>query len=86
MARNMKITIGVCLVLAIAYIFVFPAFDISPTALRAARNADLLFVSIAAAAYALTLLRPQAGRALPPPVVSCDPVPDLIDLTCIRLC
>ena len=86
MARLMKITIGVCLILAITYIVVLPAFNISPTALRAARNADLLFISIAAAAYLLIALRRQPGRDLLVPAVFYSPSSDLIDLTCTRLC
>ncbi len=86
MARATKFLIAACLVLAIAYIFVLPAFDVSPTALRAARNADLLFISIAAAAYLLTTLQPQPCRDLQLPTVDAGPVSDLIDLTCTRLC
>jgi hypothetical protein len=86
MARFMKITIAVCLILAIAYIVVLPAFNIGPTALRAARNAVLLFTSMAAAAYVITILRPQAWPLRALPTVLIGSAPELIDLTCTRLC
>ncbi len=87
MPGKVKVTIAVCLLLVVAYIFVLPAFDIDPTALRAARNADLLFFAIAAAASALTLLRPRLGIFLLSPDFAHSSVSsNLIDLTCTRLC
>lgn len=86
MTRATKLAIAVCLALIVAYIFVLPAFDISPTALRAAQHAAVLFISIAAAAYLLTTLKPPACRDLPLPDICYGSVSELIDLTCTRLC
>jgi hypothetical protein len=86
MRKRLQTALALCLLLAIAYVFVLPAFDIDPTALRASRHAISLFLAIAAAGSMLTIFRPAALLRLYQSFPAPQSGPNLIDLTCTRLC
>jgi len=72
--------------MAILVLFILPAFDVDPTALRAARAAELLLLSIACAAFTLFAFR--GGRVLrvqpAPPFIKVTS--NLLEETCSLLC
>ena len=88
MSASSKIVV-VILLLAVTVVFVSPAVDLEPTALRAAQAASLLFAMIALAGsfiasglhtscfHLVAILRSEI-------VSFC--APDLVDLNCNRLC
>ncbi|MGA8151259.1 MAG: hypothetical protein WB952_09945 [Terriglobales bacterium] len=84
-----KLGMVILLLLSMIAIFISPAVDLEPTALRAANLANLLFALLALAGTVLT-----ARFDVPiSPVAStfereCAllPAPDLVDLNCTRLC
>jgi hypothetical protein len=84
--NRIKIGATILLLLAVVYIFALPAVDLGPTALRASRQAALVFVGMGLAASALNPGRPTIGPLLTPTDHPALPVADLIDLTCIRTC
>ena len=49
---KIKIAFALIVIAAILILFILPAFDVAPTALRAARAIILLMMSIASAAFA----------------------------------
>jgi hypothetical protein len=69
-------------------VFVFPLTDLPGTALRSVQNARLLALRLAAAASLPALSTPaQATYAwLPSDRVPLHPGPELLALTCARLC
>jgi len=85
MSQRVKVGVTILLLLAVAYIFVMPALDLDPTALRGMRLAILVFASIAAAASILDVAKPVCDSLAFAPL-NCDlPTSDLTDLTCARL-
>lgn len=79
----------ILLLLSVLTIFISPAVDLQPTALRAVQLANMLFAVLALAGTSLTacLSRPTVRVAgafeHASPLV---PAQDLIDLNCTRLC
>lgn len=86
MPERLKIGITIVLLLTVAYIFIIPAFDLDPTALRGVRLATLVFLSIAAAGFILNFAKPVSHSLAFAPVGCDPPIPDITDLTCTRLC
>jgi hypothetical protein len=86
---GVKIGAVVLLVLSVLTIFISPAVDLQPTALRALKMANLLFAFLALAGTAFS-----ARLNLPPSRIAATfeidyallPPPDFIDLNCTRLC
>lgn len=84
-----KLVIVVLLLLSVATIFVSPAVDLQPTALRALQLANLFFAFLALGATAVpTLLDLPLSRVAS--IVERDwfltPALNLVDLNCVRLC
>jgi hypothetical protein len=81
---------AVSILIAVVAIFIAPAFDLPPTALRAARAAQQIlmgFAFLAATASAALLCSPVLSvllRAIPKPLKLASP--SVIDLNCSRLC
>jgi len=88
MSASSKIVV-VILLLAITVVFVSPAVDLEPTALRAAQAASLLFAVLALAgsfiASGLHIPCFHLVAILRSEIVSFF-APDLVDLNCNRLC
>jgi len=88
MSASLKIVV-VILLLAVIVVFVSPAVDLEPTALRAAQAATLLFALLALAGSFI-------ARSLQAPCLHLVAIsrtervpffaPDLVDLNCNRLC
>jgi len=74
------------LLVAILVLTILPTFDLKPTRLRAARHGALLFIAIAAAASGAAEIKApfhlKPGSSQPLHATG----PDLLDLTCTRLC
>lgn len=87
MSASLKIVV-VILLLAVTVVFVSPAVDLEPTALRAAQAASLLFAVLALAGSVIASLHTSCFQL----VVSLrtESVPfyaaNLVDLNCNRLC
>ena len=84
-----KFRIALVLLLAVIVIFVSPAVNLEPTALRALQVASMLFAALALAgtvlAYGANLLARYVDTAFSfHPVLS--RTDDIIDLNCTRLC
>ena len=72
---------------AVLALFTLPAFNLQPTALRASRSAQQLFLVLATlTAFTILQLSAQVGRLHPNAIATVSSSPDLIDLLCIRLC
>ena len=85
--NKMKIASALIVIAAILILFTLPAFDVAPTALRAARAIIFLMMSIASAAFAFYGLkvRPTFSRlfiTLP----SDGSGPSVLVFTCTLLC
>lgn len=89
MKSDIKFRLVILLLLSMIAIFISPAMDLQPTALRALTLANSLFAILALAATILTRL---FGRVVPSfaHIVETDcgllPAPDLVALNCTRLC
>ncbi len=89
MKGAIKVVVGVVLLLSVLVVFVAPAVDLEPTALRAMQAASLLFAVLALAgttvAATLTVHNPFLG-----PTSGVHPIgtttASLVDLNCVRLC
>lgn len=89
MSHNAKVAIALVLVLGIALLFILPAFDILPTAMRAWRTAQMIFAAIAAcmvfaglfrsATYSSVLLHGFKDR-------TGTPGREILDITSVQLC
>jgi hypothetical protein len=86
MGSKIKVGAALLLLLVVVYIFVLPAFNLDPTALRAAREIGLIFIGMAAAASALSAPKSCTQSARIALVTAVQPSSHLIDLTCARLC
>jgi len=79
----------IMLLLSVIAIFVSPAVDLEPTALRALQLANALFAILALAGTILTGLFSRVVSSFPrviEPVCALLPAPELVDLNCTRLC
>jgi len=85
-SKRTKILLALIVGIAILVLFILPAFDVDPTALRAARAAELLLLSIACAAFAIFALRSERILLveLAPPFIK--HTSDLLEETCSLLC
>ena len=85
MARWIKLTIAVALVVAVLWVCVSPVLNLAPTANRAWKNALLVVSMLATLASILAafLCEVQAGAV--PRLRAWQPV-DPVDLNCTRLC
>ena len=88
MSASLKIVV-VILLLAVTVVFVSPAVDLEPTALRAAQVASLLLAVLAlAGSFIACSLRTSSLHLVA--ILRADSTPlyatDLVDLNCNRLC
>jgi len=88
MNASLKIVV-VILLLAVTVVFVSPAVDLEPTALRAAQAASLLFAVLAlAGSFIASILQASSLHLIA--ILKSESVPffahDLVDLNCNRLC
>lgn len=88
MSASLKIVV-VILLLAVTVVFVSPAVDLEPTALRAAQAASLLFAVLAlAGSFIACSLRTSSLHLVA--ILRADSTPlyatDLVDQNCNRLC
>ena len=88
MSASLKIVV-VILLLAVTVVFVSPAVDLEPTALRAAQAASLLFAVLAlAGSFIASSLHTSSLHLVA--ILRSESVPffapDLVDLNCNRLC
>lgn len=88
MSASLKIVV-VILLLAVTVVFVSPAVDLEPTALRAAQAASLLLAVLALARSVLASI-PHTPCLQLVAILTTESasffVPDLVDLNCNRLC
>ena len=90
MNSRSKLVIVVFLLLSVAAIFISPAVDLQPTALRALQLANMFFAFLALGATAAvsTLLEVPLSRVAS--IIERDwflaPSLNLLDLNCVRLC
>ncbi len=84
-----KLGMVILLLLSLITVFISPAVDLEPTALRAASLANLMFAVLAMAGTALAA---RLSRAVASAATSFEhdcpllPALDLVDLNCTRLC
>jgi uncharacterized membrane protein len=88
MSASLKIVV-VILLLAVTVVFVSPAVDLEPTALRAAQAASLLFAVLSVAgSFIASNLHTSSLHLVA--ILSSESVPffatDLVDMNCNRLC
>ncbi|HUO24456.1 MAG TPA: hypothetical protein VMU61_02245 [Candidatus Aquilonibacter sp.] len=89
MKNRFKLGVVILLLLSVIAIFISPAVDLQPTALRAVQLANLLFAVLALAGSAVSTrldvsigrLATVSGRDYSP-----LPAPDLVVLNCARIC
>ncbi|MFB3915283.1 MAG: hypothetical protein ACE14M_01030 [Terriglobales bacterium] len=80
-------TIALVLLLGVAFIFVSPMLDLAPTAMRAARAAQMSFLAIALQVTIVAGVCAGISLLGPPLAVSAlGAGVDTLDLTCSRLC
>jgi hypothetical protein len=86
MDRKLRVMIALALTFAIAVLFILPAFDVMPTAMRAWRAAKMLALAMATRVL-LATVRPAvivcSLADVPAPLV---PSSGILDQTCSRLC
>lgn len=84
-----KVAVGIVLLLSVLIIFIAPAVDLEPTALRAMQAASLLFAVLALAgttiAATLTVSNPCLGAVFGFHPIGASTA-SLVDLNCVRLC
>lgn len=89
MKGAIKVVVGVVLLLSVLVVFVAPAVDLEPTALRAMQAASLLFAVLALAgttvAATLTVHNPFLGPTSGVHRIEATTA-SLVDLNCVRLC
>ena len=79
----------ILLMLSVVAIFVSPAVDLQPTALRALKSANLLFAALVLAGSALCArihVAPEPIGTIVERHSVLSPPPDLLELNCTRLC
>jgi uncharacterized membrane protein len=84
-----KVGLVIFVLLVVMIIFISPAVDLEPTALRSIQMANLLFALLALAGITVSAnLHPSKSTGAPNVEFSCiwTPKPDLVDLNCVRLC
>jgi hypothetical protein len=84
-----KFAMVILLLLSVIIIFISPAVDLQPTALRSVQLANMLFAVLALAGTALAAC--FSGPTLPVAEAlehasALVPAQDLVDLNCTRLC
>ena len=82
----MKLAIVFVVATAILVLFVLPAFDVNPTAMRSARAAALLMLSMALAASSFFAFKFQASQHLGFAYHRATDQHDLLRITCSLLC
>lgn len=84
-----KLGIVILLLLSVTAIFISPAVDLQPTALRAMQLANMLFAVLVLFGTSVSTLR-VAPLSILEAALECagfsPPASDLIDLHCSRLC
>jgi len=89
MSAAVKVAVGIVLLLSVLVVFIAPAVDLEPTALRAMQAASLLFAVLALArttiAATLTLSNPYMGAVFSGRPIDASTA-SLVDLNCARLC
>ena len=85
-SAKIKVASAVLVVVAILILFILPAFDVAPTALRAARAIAVLMLAIAFAAFVLFGEMQQVHRVQATHPVDDHIGPPVLDLTCALLC
>ncbi len=89
MENRFKFAVVVLLLLSLMTIFISPAADLQPTALRSLQLANLLFAVLALAGTAVSS---QLNESINPIAITSEDdfawvsTPNLIDLNCTRLC
>ncbi len=84
-----KLGLIILVLVSVALVFISPAVDLEPTALRAAKMATLLFALLALAG---TIFYARLSRAISPIAAACEADcalllgRDVVDLNCSRLC
>ena len=89
MKDNSKFGVVILLLLSVITIFISPAVDLQPTALRALQLANMVFAMLALAGTTWSArVRVPLNPATTPFACDCvwAPTPALIDLNCVRLC
>ena len=86
MTSKTKIAVVVVITTAILVLFVLPAFDVDPTAMRSARAAELLMLSMAWAASLFFAFRSQVTNYLQAASCCTPSTPDPLQMTCSLLC
>ncbi len=87
MSRRLQFALALVVVFAVAAIFVLPAFDLIPTAMRAWRAAQMIALAIAAAAIAVPRIQPDLFAFMPLQSPTDNTIsPDVLAATCSRLC
>ena len=89
MRTSLRFGLVVVLLLIVTAIFISPAVDLEPTALRAMQMANMLFAMLALAGIAVAAhlhhhVSPTAETLECNRV--CIPPADIVDLNCTRLC
>ena len=89
MRSDAKLGIVIVLVLSVMVVFVSPAVDLEPTALRALKAAKMLFAALVLAGTAiaacLSVSFPSLGIVIESPHSEASAA-SLVDLNCARLC
>ena len=89
MSVSFKVGLVIFVLLTVMIIFISPAVDLEPTALRSIQMANLLFAMLAVAGITISdYLHLSIGAAAPNGEFSClwTLKSDLVDMNCIRLC
>jgi cytochrome c biogenesis factor len=86
MGYRTRILLALVVAMAILVLFVLPAFDVDPTAMRAARAAALLMISIACAAFTFLASKACVSCRLLSPHFRVNTTPDVLEVTCSLLC
>ena len=88
MNRIFKIAFIVCMLLCVLAIFVSPAVDLQPTALRALQQANLIFAMLGVIALVILSFESEPNGEFYETISPNDEIPpitSLIDLNCSRL-
>jgi hypothetical protein len=85
MDRKLQVMIALALTFAIAVLFILPAYDVMPTAMRAWRASQMLALAMATRVL-LSMVNPPVrvcAADIPAPSV---PSSGILEQTCSRLC
>jgi hypothetical protein len=86
MFGKMKNVGTLLLLLAIPVVFVMPEYSVGPTVMPAARDAAVLFLSIVITAALIAEFRRPIALHFEAGGIRPSPGPNLVDLTCARIC